>query len=50
MSRPTKSDLEALVDLLDPASVPVALDALVAILERQTERVERARRMAREAA
>jgi hypothetical protein len=50
MPRPTKSDLEALVDLLDPTAVTEAALALAAILERQTERVERARRMAREAA
>lgn len=46
MCRPQKSDLEALIDLLDPTAVTEAADALAAILERQTERIELSRRAA----
>ena len=50
MCRPQKSDLEALLDLLDPTAVTEAALALAAVLERQTERIEQARRAEREAA
>ena len=46
MHRPTKSDLEALLDLLDPTAVTEAALALALILERQTERHEREREAA----
>jgi hypothetical protein len=50
MLRPTKSALEALLDLLDPTAVTEAALALAVILERQTERIEQARRVDRKAA